>query len=94
MSCPRRLKTCSSKFFREFSDGNYICAGILSRKAPGGVAMDCCRLCFTSHYHKTPCVQDATPDEAIMFSLAWGAAAHGFLDGFEPFNAWREENDR
>lgn len=56
--------------------------------------MDVCRVCLTSHFHKKPIAIDNTPDEAMVHALAFGAVADAWLENFEPFNEWREENNK
>lgn len=95
MACPRKLKTCTQAFYRAYDNGkHYICSGILNKKQRGGVKMDICRVCMTSHYIKKPLVIDNTPDEALVHALAFGAVADAWLENFAPFMKWRDENDR
>ena len=94
MGCPRKRKSCKQVFIKYYDDGrHYLCFGISNRKNPGGVRMDCIRHCIRTHYHKKPLCTECTPDEAQIMVVGYGYSVHEWLDAFEPFNKWREEND-
>lgn len=95
MSCPRKRKTCKQVFYKKWDDGCYICSGILQKKAPKGVPMDCIRTCERTYYHwKKVHVFDCTPEEALEGALAYTTAAYEWLNGFADYKKWRRENDR
>ena len=92
--CPRGLKTCEQKFIKHYADNDWLCFGIMERKGPGGVKMDCIRHCMKTFFHKKPKKVDSTPDEALVMAAGYSHTVHEWLDEFEPFGEWRDENDR
>jgi len=94
MKCPLHRKCCEPKAFKKYEDQGWFCAGIKERKMNEGVKMDVMRICGKGYYLKGEHIIDCTPHEAMMFSAILAGATADWLEGWDDYQAFIDENDK